>query len=84
MKKEWQRIAAWLKEHAPDILTDMNPAATEEQIDWAEQQLGHTFPGDVREWYSTHNGSTSCALLEYWDFYSLCRFRDFLPVKQRG
>jgi cell wall assembly regulator SMI1 len=71
MKRAWRRIERWLTQHAPAILADMRPGASTDEIRRAEEQLGCVFPKVVREWYSLHNGSESCALLEYWDFYSL-------------
>jgi cell wall assembly regulator SMI1 len=71
MKEYWDRIERWLTANAPDILKDMRPGASADDIRWAEQQLGCAFPEEVREWCTIHNGSESCALLEYWDFHSL-------------
>jgi cell wall assembly regulator SMI1 len=71
MKCAWNRIKRWLVSNAPGILKDMRPGASEGEIRAAEEQLGFTFPRGVRQWYAMHNGSESCALLEYWDFYSL-------------
>lgn len=71
MKRAWNRVARWLAVHAPDILASMRSGASEEEICAVEKQLGCTFPKAVRDWYGLHNGSETCALLGYWDFYSL-------------
>ena len=71
MMEAWARIERWLTAHAPAILADIRPGASATDIRAAEAQLGYTFPEVVREWFATHDGSTSCALLEYWDLYSL-------------
>lgn len=71
MADAWGRIERWLKAHAPAILADMRPGASPAEIRATEEQLGCTFPEPVREWFATHDGTASCALLEYWDLYSL-------------
>jgi cell wall assembly regulator SMI1 len=71
MKSAWLRIERWLAAHAPAILADVRPGASIADIRAAEEQLGCTFPEPVREWFALHNGSESCALMEYWDLYSL-------------
>jgi cell wall assembly regulator SMI1 len=67
----WARIERWLVENAPAILSDMRPGASKAEIRLAEEQLGCIFPEPVREWFALHDGSESCALMEYWDLYSL-------------
>jgi cell wall assembly regulator SMI1 len=71
MRRAWSRIHRWLATHAPGILRDMRPGASPDEIRSAEDQLGCVLPKAARGWYAIHNGSESCALLEYWDFYSL-------------
>jgi cell wall assembly regulator SMI1 len=71
MKSAWSRIERWLTAHAPSILADMLPGASDTEIRAAQQQFGCTFPQEVREWFALHNGARSCCLLEYWDLYSL-------------
>ena len=71
MKRAWARIERWLAAHAPGILADMRPGASAAAIRATEERLGYPFPEPVREWFAFHNGSESCALLEYWDLYSL-------------
>lgn len=71
MADAWGRIEQWLKTHAPAILADMRPGASPAEIRAAKEQLGCPFPEPVREWFATHDGATSCALLEYWELYLL-------------
>jgi cell wall assembly regulator SMI1 len=71
MKRTWKRIERWLAEQAPDILASLRPGASDEEIRRAEAEFGCIFPKAVLESYAIHNGSETCALLEYWDFYSL-------------
>jgi cell wall assembly regulator SMI1 len=80
MKRAWRRIERWLRAHAPAILADLRPGASAADIRASEEQLGCTFPEPVREWFATHDGSTSCALMEYWDLYSLTEVVDAWKV----
>src|SRR4051794_12084817 len=82
MDRAWTRIERWLLTHSPGILADMRPGASAADIRAAEEQLGCTFPEPVREWFATHDGSTSCALFEYWDLYSLAEIvREWRSLK---
>jgi cell wall assembly regulator SMI1 len=71
MKRTWKRIEAWLTDNAPAILSDLRPGASTADIRWAEAQLGCMFPKAVKDSYLIHNGTEGCALMEYWEFYSL-------------
>lgn len=71
MRQAWVRIERWLSQHAPEILADLCEGATAEDIRWAEEQIGCTFPDAFKLSHLIHDGSDSCALLAYWDFYSL-------------
>lgn len=52
----WEQLEAWSKEHAPAMLTELNPGATEEQLEKLEQALGRELPADYRESLRVHNG----------------------------
>lgn len=52
----WDRIHQWLRSHAPKILTNLNPGASELEIASAERALGIVMPDDWRELYHIHNG----------------------------
>lgn len=56
MEKIWKRIESWLKQNAPDHLSDLQPGATDPDIKKAEQALSCELPGDVKESYRTHDG----------------------------
>lgn len=55
----WERTDAWLASHAPKILTNLNPPATEKEIHEAEKAFGLEMPNDWRELYRAHNGMNS-------------------------
>ena len=51
----WERIEAWYG--ANDASALLNPGASEAEIADAEAQMGLTFPAELRESLSRHNGS---------------------------
>ncbi len=59
----WQRIEQWLATHAPKILENFNPGASEEDLAQAEAAPGVTFPEDFKALYRIHNGG--CLLLPW-------------------
>ena len=56
MREAWTRIVTWCERYAPEVLANLNPGATDEQIAEAEAHLGVTFPDDLRELYRLHDG----------------------------
>jgi cell wall assembly regulator SMI1 len=40
----WSRLEAWVGANAPDLLSDLNPGATADQIQALESELGMTLP----------------------------------------
>jgi cell wall assembly regulator SMI1 len=83
MLKSWERIEHWLSQNAPDILAELCEGATTEDIRWAEEQIGCVFPESFKLSHLLHDGSDGCALLEYWDFYSLTEIvRAWKSLKQ--
>lgn len=46
----------WCEEHAPVTPTRLLPAADTETIRAAEQATGQTWPEQLREWFSLHDG----------------------------
>ncbi|WP_405435240.1 SMI1/KNR4 family protein [Streptomyces avidinii] len=55
----WQRIDAWLAEHAPGALSELRPPASKQSIKEAEERLGFQLPADLRESLLCHDGDTS-------------------------
>lgn len=52
----WQRIDQWLATHAPRILEELNPGASETDLAEAEAALGFALPEDFKTFYHVHNG----------------------------
>jgi Protein involved in beta-1,3-glucan synthesis len=72
MKLLWNRMEAWLKEHAPEVLTDLNPGASEAEISHLEEVTGCKLPCDLKESLSIHNGQSGDAqwLIAGWELLS--------------
>lgn len=58
MQNPWQRIETWFETHAPEVLTGLNPPATEQDITAAEAVLGVRFPDEFRALYLVHDGQS--------------------------
>ena len=56
MRELWLRLEAWLREHRPEILKDLNSPAKMAEIAELEQVLGSKLPDDVVESLMIHNG----------------------------
>lgn len=53
----WNRIDAWLREHAPRTSATLRPPAGDGEIAAAQQELGVTFPPDLVASLLRHNGA---------------------------
>lgn len=72
MEKLWKQIEAWLEEHAPRALQDLNEGATAKEIGAAEKLLGVELPEDVQASYRIHDGQIGGApLMGEWQLLSL-------------
>lgn len=56
MKKQWERLEAWLKTNNPALLADLNPPASDADIQKLEQQLGVKLSTDFVECLKVHDG----------------------------
>lgn len=56
--ESWEKIIEWGNRNAPEMLTDLNPGASEEQIAALEVELGQSIPADFRESLLIHNGES--------------------------
>lgn len=56
MRNTWNRIENWLVTNAPEMIDDLLPGASDQEIHQAERSLGIQFPNDVKESYKIHNG----------------------------
>ena len=73
MDEIWNRIITWLNLHAKDIAADLNPPATEPELESVAREIGHMLPADVTASYRIHNGSRggSGPLFAKWRLLSL-------------
>jgi cell wall assembly regulator SMI1 len=55
----WTRIHAWLSVHAPRIMDNLNPPATDAELREAEESFGCKMPAEWQSLYRTHNGMNS-------------------------
>ena len=87
MQLSWTRIENWLADNAPEILENLNPGATEEEIKRTEEFLGVSFPEDFKDSYLIHNGQKpyvdtpdgqqwkDYCLMDMWQLLSLDRIK---------
>lgn len=54
--RSWKRIEDWFAHHLPQVIDDLRPPATDDEIRTTERILGVTFPDDVRALYRIHDG----------------------------
>jgi cell wall assembly regulator SMI1 len=54
--RDWNRIEAWLKTNLPEVIADLNPPASEDAINHAEEVLGIELPESFKALYRLHNG----------------------------
>lgn len=62
--ESWEKIIEWGNRNAPEMLTDLNPGASEEQIAALEVELGQSIPADFRESLLIHNVDILLSLKE--------------------
>ncbi|WP_420454280.1 hypothetical protein [Rubrivirga sp.] len=48
LQDSFEHLETWLAEHAPVLLENLNPPASDADIEAAEAELGVTFPASVR------------------------------------
>lgn len=73
MQEIWDRIHQGFSIHAPNLISYLQPGASEEEIKHTEKLLGIQFPEDVYASYRIHNGMIgSPGFINNWpEFYSL-------------
>ncbi|MBG9387421.1 SMI1/KNR4 family protein [Caenimonas aquaedulcis] len=77
MNELWNRFENWLSVHWPDVLPDLNPPATNEEIAQLEEALGVTLPSSFVECLKIHNGhSTAEGLFDGFEFLSTAEILD--------
>jgi cell wall assembly regulator SMI1 len=60
MSTIWKRLESWLAEQAPELLEDLNPGCSVEELENLERQIGSTLPDSFRLFYLGHDGQMSC------------------------
>lgn len=75
MKLLWERLENWLKVHAPDVLNDLNPGASESDLLALETALGVILPEDLKDSLRIHNGQSGKSqwLIAGWELLSTKR-----------
>ena len=73
MKDTWAAIEEWLSKHAPEVLADLQPAASAEAIHSAEATFGTALPAEMASSYGIHDGQRGGAspLMGDWRLLSL-------------
>ncbi|MGF1472557.1 MAG: SMI1/KNR4 family protein [Rubrobacteraceae bacterium] len=73
VSESWRRIEDWLKEHAPELASLLNPPASREKISGAEKALGVVFPPSLAESYLVHDGESKASdgVSGLWRWFSL-------------
>lgn len=56
MISSWDRIRTWLASHAPDVLAQIQPPATEADLTAASDLVNGPLPEDLLEWWRLANG----------------------------
>lgn len=57
-ENSWARFENWLIQNVPSYIEKLNPPASEDEIMWAEKEMGVVLPEDVKSFYRVHNGET--------------------------
>ena len=56
MNKEWQKLETWLASNQPGSLLDLNPPASDSDIQALEETIGISLPADFIATLKIHNG----------------------------
>jgi cell wall assembly regulator SMI1 len=56
MKVLWERFEAWLWANAPQLMSELNPAATDAELQQLAATIGTELPADFLSFYRVHNG----------------------------
>ncbi len=52
----WSRLESWAGEHAPEMLRELNPGASDAEINVLDNAFGHPLPVAYRDSLKVHNG----------------------------
>jgi cell wall assembly regulator SMI1 len=56
IERLWSRLEVWAGANAPELLSDLNPGATTDQVQLLESELGVTLPDAFKASLALHNG----------------------------
>jgi len=75
---QWAAFEAYLRDHAPALLADLNPPASEKTLHSLQQQLGAALPEDFLDFLRGHDGQKGLAdpLFGDYEFLSSDRILD--------
>jgi cell wall assembly regulator SMI1 len=59
MQEVWKRFKNWLQANAPQLLQDLNPPASEDELQQLATLIGAELPADFLAFYRVHNGQKS-------------------------
>lgn len=59
MRDQWRRLEAWLEKEYPEMLADLNPGCSQEQLIDVEKEIGVQLPESVKSFYLIHDGQKS-------------------------
>ena len=78
MHEIWTRLEDWLAAHAPLLLPDLNPGATEAELSRLAATIGAELPADFLAFYRVHDGQRGDAggLYEAEELLSVGRMLD--------
>lgn len=56
MDKLWETLENWLSQHLPEVLNDLTPGCSSEELNELERRLDCSLPEDFKAFYKRHNG----------------------------
>ncbi|RIJ76817.1 hypothetical protein D1871_10350 [Nakamurella silvestris] len=56
LERLWGRVLNWCAVNAPETAARIRPSAGPEAIHQAEATTGHSWPPELKEWFSLHDG----------------------------
>jgi internalin A len=71
VEHNWNRIEAWLSSNLPEVITDLNPPASDEAMTRTETVLGLTLPEDLKALYRLHDGQRQQAFGAFFGLWFL-------------
>lgn len=56
INEQWLTLEHWLSQNLPEVLADLNPGCSSQDLDELAHHLGCSLPEDFRAFYQRHNG----------------------------